>query len=111
MLVRLCDAVQAGGLSAPALETVAFAVIASESLDMDEDDELVARVLYDWASPDINWELTPATVRMFRDWLVGEAAPPSEPEVTADTLSGGGFLTRTRKVRVEPSQAEVRNEA
>ena len=100
MLVRLCDAGLAGGLSGTAIEIVAFAIVASDRLRWEEDDELVARVLYDWASPEINWELTPANLRMFRDWLTGNAQPPSEPDVTIDSLSSMGFLRRTSKVRV-----------
>ena len=105
MLARLCDAVLAHELSASDLEIIGFAAIASDHLEWDEDDQLVGRVLYDWASPEINGELTPAAVRMFREWLMGEVAPPSEPEVTADTLSGSGFLSRTTKVRIERRDA------
>jgi hypothetical protein len=100
MLVRLCDAVLTRELPGPALEVVAFAVIVSDHMHWAEDDELVPRVLYDWASPEITWELTPENVRMFRDWLTGEIRAPSEPEVTHDTLSGGGFF----KVLVRPSE-------
>jgi hypothetical protein len=100
MLVRLCDAVLAEELPGPALEVVAFAVIVSDHLHWAEDDELVPRVLYDWASPEITWELTPENVRMFREWLTGESRAPSEPEVTSDTLSGGGLY----KVSVRPSE-------
>jgi hypothetical protein len=35
---------------------------------------------------------------MFRDWLTGHDRPPSEPEVTTDSLSGLGMLRRTSKV-------------
>jgi hypothetical protein len=98
MLVRVCDAFLAGALPATALETVAFAIVASNRLGWREDDEIVGRVLYDWASPEVTWELTPASVRMFREWLTGEAMPPSEPEMTPDSMSGLGLLRRTTKV-------------
>ena len=98
MLVRLCDAVLAGSFPGSALETVAFAIVRSEHLRWSEDDELIGRVLYDWASADLNWDLNPVNVRMFRDWLTGEVRPPSEPEMSPDTLSGIGILGRTRKV-------------
>ncbi len=109
MLVRLCDAVLGGDLPGTALETIAFAVIASDHLHWGEDDELVCRVLYDWSSPEINWELTPGSIRIFRDWLTGEVPPPSEPEMTTDTLSGSGSLSRTHKVRVRaPDDIDAR---
>jgi hypothetical protein len=99
MLVRLCDAFLAGALPAADLETVAFAVVSSEHLRWSEDDALVGRVLYDWASPEITWELTRDNIAMFREWLTGRAAPPSEPEMTPDSLAGLGFLRRTTRVR------------
>lgn len=112
MLVRLCDAVLAGGLSGSALEIIAFVILASDHLHWGEDDHLVGRVLYDWASPEINWELTSSNVRMFRDWLTGRVHPPSEPDVTTDSLSGLGFLRRTSKVRRSPRQdSDAPNEA
>lgn len=100
MLVRLCDAFLAGSLPATSLETVAFTIVASDRLRWGEDDELVGRVLYDWASPEVTWELTPGSVRMFREWLTGKTMPPSEPEMTPDSMSALGFLRRTTKVHV-----------
>jgi hypothetical protein len=102
MLVRLCDAVLAGSLPASTLETVAFAIVASDHFRWDDSEELIGRVLYDWAAPEINFELTPANLRMFRDWLTGNTTPPSEPDMTPDTLSELGFPRRTSKVRVIP---------
>jgi hypothetical protein len=40
MLVRLCDVVLAGDLPGPALETIAFAIVASDHLHWGDDDEL-----------------------------------------------------------------------
>jgi hypothetical protein len=100
MLVRLCDAVIRGELPGTALETIAFTIIVSDHLHWAKDDELVGRVLYDWASWEFTWDLTTENVRMFREWLTGDAQPPSEPEVTTDTLSGGGFL----KVLIQPEE-------
>jgi hypothetical protein len=98
MLVRLCDAALAGSISAAALETIAFAIVASDHFRWEDDDGVVGRVLLDWASPEIN----PGNLRMFREWITGEVRPPSEPDVTADTLSGPGFPRRRSKVRVVP---------
>jgi hypothetical protein len=106
MLVRLCDAALAGSLPASALEPIAFAIVASEHFRWDDGDDVVGRVLYDWASPEINFELTAGNLRMFRDWLTGKVRPPSEPDVTADTLSELGFPRRTSKVRVIPSPTQ-----
>ena len=81
MLIKLCDAVEAGGLPAPLLETIAFAILASDQLEWDFDDDLDGRVLYDWAAPEINWELTPESVVMFRGWLTGTSQPPPVPQL------------------------------
>jgi hypothetical protein len=101
MMVRLCDAVLAGELPGPALEPIAFAVIASDHLHWAENDELVGRVLYAWASPEINWELTPENIQMFRQWFTGEVQPPPESEVTPEDMSGGRFLGRTEKAWID----------
>ena len=103
MLVRLCDAALAGGLPPSALEIIAFIIVASERLHPDPDDERVARVLFDWMAPEVNWELTPESLRMFRGWLTGETRLPPEPDLTSDSLSGLGILRRTSKVRAEPA--------
>jgi len=105
MLLRLCDATLSGCLPASALEPIAFAIVASDHFRWDDGD-VVGRVLYDWASPEINFELTPANLRMFREWLTGTVQPPSEPDITADTLSELGFPRRTSKVRVMPGPTQ-----
>ena len=102
MLIRLCDAYDAGVLTSLALEITAFAMLASTHFRWSEDEEVVGRVIQNWASPQLTWELTSANVRMFRDWLTGEDHPPSEPEVTTDTLSDLGMLRRTSKVPLPP---------
>jgi len=101
MMVRLCDAVLEGELPGPALEPIAFAVIASDHLRWADNDDLVGRVLYAWASPEINWELTPENIQMFRQWFTGEVQPPPEPEVSPDDMAGGRFLGRTEKAWID----------
>ena len=101
MLVRLCDAVLTGTLPPSALEPIGFAVIASDRLGWAEEDELVARVLYDWACPEINWELTVENVRMFRGWLTAELQPPPAPTFDRDA-GPGRLVSRTTKDRNRP---------
>ena len=102
MLIELCDAVGAGSLPAPLLETIAFAILASDQLEWDFDDELDGRVLYDWSAPEINWELTPESVAMFRGWLTGTIQPPPVPKLPAD-WSQGTLVSRTEAVFKRPS--------
>jgi hypothetical protein len=101
MLVRLCDAVLGRSLPAAALETIAFTILVSEHLHYAED-ELVVRVLYDWATPEINWKLTLRNVQMFRDWLTGRVPAPPEPDVTMESLAEMGLLRRISKVPGPP---------
>ena len=104
MLVRLCDAVLAGALPGPALEPIAFAVIASDHLGWQEGDELVGRVFYAWATPEINWELTGANVQMFRDWLTGELEPPPEVRLDPNPVPGR-LISTTRKAWLPPQKS------
>ena len=72
-LVRLCDAVLAGEVPAEALEAIGFGLIASDEFCWDSDTpdgSRVAEALYDWAAPEVNYALTPATVAKFRHRLL-----------------------------------------
>ena len=101
MLIKLCDAVEAGNLPAPLLETIAFAILASEKLEWDFDNDLDGRVLYDWSAPEINWELTQESVAMFRGWITGTIEPPPIPQLPAD-WSQGRLVSRTEAVFESP---------
>jgi hypothetical protein len=109
MLVRLCDAFHAGAVTSLTLEISAFAILASAHFRWSEEDEVVGRVIQNWASPEVTWALTSANVRMFRNWLTGHDRPPSEPEVTTDSLSDLGMLRRTSKVPVPAGSAGAPN--
>ena len=76
-VLKLCDAAIENRISTSGLNTVAFAIIASERFQLDGDDEPMMEVLYDWSAPEINFPLTPANLKMHRRWLTGEAQPPN----------------------------------
>jgi hypothetical protein len=68
-LVRVCDSVIAGALVAADLEKIGFCLIASDFFIWDGDNEDGARVAetaHDWASPEVNYQLTAATTQKFR---------------------------------------------
>jgi hypothetical protein len=72
-LVRLCDAVLTEALEASDLEAIGFCLVASEHFYWDRDSpagDRVAKTAHDWASPDINYRLTPETVHKFRERLL-----------------------------------------
>jgi hypothetical protein len=64
----------------------------------------VSRVLCAWASPEINRELTTSNVGLLRDWLMGAVQPPSEPEVSAETLSALGLPRRRARSAGVPTR-------
>lgn len=72
-LVQLCDAVIAGAFDPRHLEAIGFALIGSDRFNWDAetaDGARVAEVVNDWAAPEINYALTPATAAKFRHYLL-----------------------------------------
>jgi len=73
MAVALCDAVLGGSLPSVALETIGFALVASDNFYWDEEDNALAETLYDWSCPAINYPLTLENVAMFKSRLEAPA--------------------------------------
>jgi hypothetical protein len=96
--LKLCDAAIENRISASGLNTVAFAIIASERFQLDGDDEPMMEVLYDWSAPEINFPLTPANLKMHRRWLTGEAQPPKR-EWSISERQKRRLISMPRKVR------------
>ena len=72
-LVRLTDAVVGGDLPAQHLEPLAFGIIADDHFSWDSETpegNRVGKVLYDWSSPEINYQLTVGTVSKYRHFLL-----------------------------------------
>jgi hypothetical protein len=63
-LVMLCDAFLEQALTPEALNTVAFALMASDAFEWDDD--ITSEVLSDWSAPEINFELNNETINMWR---------------------------------------------
>jgi len=97
-VLKLCDAAIENRISASGLNTVAFAIIASERFQLDGDDEPMMEVLYDWSAPEINFPLTPANLKMHRRWLTGEAQPPKR-EWSISERQKRRLVSMPRKVR------------
>lgn len=79
MAVKLCDSVLIGGLPACDLETIGFALMASDHFGWDEDD-LLANVIGDWSCPEINYPLTLDNIARFRQWLLEVEPYPEKPK-------------------------------
>lgn len=93
----LCDAKLSNALNSEALSAVAFALIASDHFEWDDD--VISEVLQDWSCPEINPPLNDSTLRMHRDWLSGVADPPMRPSLSSGAPVGR-LVSETRKVRV-----------
>jgi hypothetical protein len=73
-VVKLCDAALSHTLTSEALTTLAFALMASDHFEWDDD--TLSEVLSDWSCPEINFPLNETTLKMHRAWLIGDADPP-----------------------------------
>ena len=88
LAIALCDAVLGGELPAGALETIGFALMASDKFFWDADeDEVLAEVIPDWSAPELNYPLTLENVKKFRAWLTRV-----EPYPTKSGFTGPGKL-------------------
>jgi hypothetical protein len=73
-VLKLCDAALSHTLTSEALTTLAFALIASDHFEWDDD--TLSEILSDWSCPEINFPLNEITLKMHRAWLTGDADPP-----------------------------------
>jgi hypothetical protein len=97
-LIKLCDAVLNGELSPTSLATIAFALHATDRFvwDGDQDDTLAA-IVDDWASPELFYPLTPHNLERCRRWLLGTEPYPQTPDTPG--ASGTGRLISRRVAR------------
>jgi len=69
MAIALCDAVLIRELPPEDLQTIGFALLASQYFYWKEEDDEPAETFYDWSAPEINLPLTYENIRIFRDRL------------------------------------------
>jgi hypothetical protein len=101
MAVRLCDAVLSCDLPATALQTIGFALTASDKFQWGGDeDDVLASVIADWSCPEINYPLTLENVQRFRAWLTRAEEYPPKPSRTEN--SGGKLISVTEKETIRP---------
>jgi hypothetical protein len=92
-VMMLCDAALSKTLTAEDVTTVAFALMASDHFEWE--DEIISEVLSDWSCPEINFPLDESTLRMHRSWLAGNANPPGRMSVESNN---GRLISVRRKV-------------
>jgi len=95
-VIKLCDAAIEGRLSESALNAVAFALVATDHFEWEDD--TIAEVLYDWSAPEINYPLTPVTLSMHKEWLRG-ISKPSERSQVLKTAQKGSIVSQRLKVK------------
>lgn len=94
MLVKLCDAVLAGGLAPELLHEIGFALSTSDRFVWDADeDELASDVISDWSLPEISYPLTIENIRRCKAWLTNEEPYPVKK------ISLGKSLDRVISIR------------
>lgn len=72
-LVKLRDEVISGKLSATDLNTIAFAIMASDYFTWDGhsiEGERVANVIFEWDNPEIGYDITTKNVRLWKEYLL-----------------------------------------
>jgi hypothetical protein len=71
-LIKLCNDTLAGHLMIKDLNTLAFGLIGSDYFYWDnetKDGEIIAKTLFDWDNPEINFELTYDNLLLWREYL------------------------------------------
>lgn len=96
MLIRLCDAARERQLSPVSLRAVAFAILASDHFEWH--DELVAEVLHDWSSPEVNYSLDPDNLERFRAWLTRDEPYPEKPDFSIGAGDASKVISVTAKI-------------
>jgi hypothetical protein len=71
-VLMLCDAFLERALTPEDISTIAFALLASDHFEWDDD--VISEVLSDWSAPEINFELNDETIKMHRGWLLGSSS-------------------------------------
>lgn len=102
-VIRLCDAAIEGSIEEDALNAIAFALIATDHFEWEDD--IIAEVLADWSAPEINYPLTPATISMHRSWLAGEANPPKMASLSKNRAEGKLVSQRLKVDELRPDWA------
>jgi len=76
------------------LQTIGFALLASQCFYWKEEDNEPAETFYDWSAPEINLPLTYENIRIFRDRLFQTPADPcsaEKPEPQGPTVCEKSF--------------------
>jgi hypothetical protein len=93
-VLLLCAAGLSNELNSEALTVIAFALLASDRFEWDDD--VVSETLQDWSCPEINFPMNADTLRMHRSWLTASIEPPNRPNLPSPR--SGRLISVRRKV-------------
>ena len=93
-VLLLCAAGLSNELNSEALTVIAFALLASDRFEWDDD--VVSETLQDWSCPEINFPMNADTLRMHRSWLTAAIEPPNRPNLPSPR--SGRLISVRRKV-------------
>jgi hypothetical protein len=93
-VLLLCGAGLSNELNSEALTVIAFALLASDRFEWDDD--VVSETLQDWSCPEINFPMNADTLRMHRSWLTAAIEPPNRPNLPSP--HSGRLISVRRKV-------------
>ncbi|HEY1994127.1 MAG TPA: hypothetical protein VGG81_06970 [Edaphobacter sp.] len=96
-LLMLCDAFLSARLTSVALNTIAFALIASDHFEWHDD--TMSEVLHDWSAPEINFPLNEETIKMHRSWLTDTATPLQRQIIKQASTTRNRLISVREKVR------------
>lgn len=99
-LIRLCDAVLMGRLLSSQLELISTYMMASDCFIWESGTstgDRVARTLYEWSSPEVNYVLQPATIAKFRHRLLTGQEIFSKLDLGFQATTAGHVVGRTWK--------------
>lgn len=94
-LILLCDDVISGNIPLTDLNTIGFALIASDYFTWDNipgDEETITQVISDWDSPEIGYDLTIKNVRLWKEYLLTGRYRLDKHELTLKFRSKGKHM-------------------
>jgi hypothetical protein len=94
-VIRLCEAFLDRVLTPEALNTIGFALQASDAFEWE--DEVISEVLSDWSAPEVNFELNAETLNMHRNWLLGHSEPPVREPIDSLQRINARLISRRTK--------------
>jgi hypothetical protein len=94
-VIRLCEVFLDRVLTPEALNTIGFALQASDAFEWE--DEVISEVLSDWSAPEVNFELNAETLNMHRNWLLGHSEPPVREPIDSLHRINARLISRRTK--------------